>query len=273
MKNKIITVIAIVVAVILLVCSFVLKFRRGVDDGWTDMISVELNEEFEASDVEAIMKEAGASDCIVLKQTNGVTEGTIATIYYQTKQDTGEVFAKAEELLGNKYFLKYEGNYYTLTPTVDVKSVVENWFAICAVLIVCIAAAFFFRLGAVTVLASFIEGVGITAGIISLAGIPFTKFTLGTIVASGAIAVILALALLFVKKENAKKLTENVEAVSIKQILPASVLVCCASAVALVLMLIFGGAMIKSFALTALIGIVADAVIAVFVLPANIKTW
>ncbi len=273
MKNKLITIIAAAVAIILLVCSFVLKFRRGVDVGWTDMISVELNEEFEASDVEAIMKEAGASDCIVLKQTNGETEDTIATIYYQTKNDTGEVFKKAEELLGNKYFLKYEGDYYTLTPTVDVDDIVKNWSAIIALALIVIATAIRFRLGAFTVLASFVEGVGATAGIISLTGIPFTNFTLGTIIASGAIATVFALALLLAKKSNAQKLTENIEAVSVKQVLPVSVLVCCAAAIALVLLLIFGGTVLKSFALTALIGIVVDAVIAVFVLPANIRTW
>lgn len=276
MKNgKLTVIISVVLAVVLLACAFIFKFERDVESGWTNLIRVELNEEFDSADVEKILKEAGAGDVIVQKQITlqSSTEyiaRTRAVIYFEAENPT-EVFTKAEELLGNKYFLKYEGVLYELSGTMTYASILNMW-----PLLIVLAAALayvFIRFGVssgVTAIVSTLAALCVSAGIISVTRTQVGTYSVPAFIAAAGVMLMFNIVFDLIKKENAKRISGKAAAfaASVKQMNVITVVLSAAAIAALALVLILGDVILKKFAITFIIVTAVNAVAALFLMPA-----
>ncbi len=277
MKN-IFKIVAVVIAVVLLVGGVLIGFDRGVDVGYANVITVQINEKFEVEDVEAIMKEAGATGCLVQKTqtyldvTNEYKSGEVAIISFEVEDDSlvKSVFEKAEKLLGEKYFLKYPGELSTLTATYNRAKLFSMWPAliIIAVMLAYVFIRFGVKFGFDAIINMFVAGAA-TLGLVGILGIKFTGYTIPALLIACAFAYGITVIYAMLLKENSVRLSTIEEAykVSAKQIKMYAAVLCAIAAIAFAIMLILGGVMLKSFAVTALIGIVINAAVAIFVLP------
>lgn len=272
-----------ILAVLLLACCFIFGFTRGLDAAWTHMITVELNDEFENAEVEAIVREAGASDCLVQNQViyndyqQKYLNGTKALIHFSVPDgtDAKAVFEKIEEALGNRYFLKYDGVLSETAGEVNTKTVLSAWPAliILAAVLVYAAIRFGVKIGLSALAVVLFDGI-CTLGIMAIAKIPVTSFTIPAMLLFMGLGLVISIGLGAVLKENEVRLASKAEAleVSLKQMLPRTCLMGVLALVALVVLLIMGTASMKNFAVVALIGLVINAA-AVAVLPSFIRTF
>lgn len=281
MKNaKLTVIISVCLAVVLFACSFIFKFTRDVSSDWTYEYRAELNDDFDASDIEAILMEAGAKSCLVQKEVSLTdvyeTKDATRVVAYFNADDADAVFEKAEELLSNKYFLKYEGAVYTLSGTVNYKAILQNWQLLIVLVAVLIYAFISFGVngGISTVVCALIASLS-TIGLISVIHVGVGEYTIPACVATAAFAFALSIAFNLIYKNNGKKISgkENALAASIKEMNVLTVVICAIAVAALVAVLIFGGVITKKFALTAIIGTVVNAIVALFVVPAFAKLF
>ena len=182
MKNaKLISIIACLVAVVLLAASFIFGFERSVESDWTNVMSVELNEKFDSAVIEDIMTKAGATEFIVLKTSSGqdVANGTGFQAYFKTGEgtDAKAVFTKAEELLSAEFTFKYPGTLSEYSATVNNKAFFELWPVL--IVLVVLLAYLFIRFEIKTALATLLHAFIVcasTVGVISLASIKLSGF-------------------------------------------------------------------------------------------------
>lgn len=276
MKNaKLTVIISVVLAVVLLACVFVFKFERDVESGWTNLIRVELNEEFNTADVEKILKDAGANDVIVQKQITlqSATEyiGRSRAVIYFNAENPSEVFTKAESLLGDKYFLKFDGVLYELSGTMTYASIVNLWPLL--IVLAAVLAYVFIRFGAscgITALVSTLVALCVSAGLISVTKTQVGTYSVPAFIAAAGTMFMLNIVFALISKENAARISGKAEAfaASVKQMNVITVVLSAAAIAALALVLILGGVILKKFALTFIIVTAVNAVAALFLMPA-----
>lgn len=272
-----------ILAVLLLACCFIFGFTRGLDAAWTHMITVELNDEFDNAEIEKIVLEAGASDCLVQNQViyndyqQKYLNGTKALIHFSVPEgtDAAAVFEKIEEELGNRYFLKYDGVLSETAGTLNTKAVLSVWPAlvILAAVLVYTAVKYGVKIG-LSALMLVVFDVCCFLGVMAVAKIPVTGFTIPAMLLFVGLGLLISINLGAVLKENESKIANKKEAlsVSIKQMLPRTCLLCVLSLAALIVLLIMGTSAMKNFALAALIGTVINAV-ALVALPSFISVF
>ena len=272
-----------VIAILLLACCFIFGFVRGLDAAWTNIITVELNDEFDNADIEKIVLQAGASDCLVQNQIlyndyqQKYLNGTKAVIYFSVPEGTDPqiVFEKVEEELGNRYFLKYEGLLSQAAGTVNSKTLLYAWPVLIVLAAVLVYAGI--RFGIKTALCALVlvlfDGI-CTLGIMAIARIPVTAFTIPAMLLFIGLGLVIALSLGATLKQNELRIANKAEAlsVSVKQMLPRACVLGVLAVVALVILLIMGTSPMKNFALVALIGTLVNAA-AVAALPSFINVF
>ena len=272
-----------ILAVLLLACCFIFGFTRGLDAAWTHMITVELNDEFDNAELEKIVLEAGASDCLVQNQVvyndyqQKYLNGTKALIHFSVPEgkDAAAVFEKIEEELGNRYFLKYDGILSQTAGTLNTKTVLSAWPALLVLAAVLVYAAI--RYGVKTGLSAFMVvlfDAFCIFGIMAVAKIPVTGFTIPAMLLAAGLGLLISISFGAVLKENESRIANKAEvlSVSIKQMLPRACVLCVLALAALIVLLIMGNGTMKNFALVALIGIVINAA-AVAALPSFIRVF
>ncbi len=276
--KSIFKIVAVVIALVLLACGVFMGFDRGVDVGYANVITVQINEKFDAEDVEAIMKEAGATGCLVqktqtyLEYMGEYKSGEVAIISFEVEDDSlvKSVYEKAEKLLGEKYFLKYPGELSTFTATYNRAKLFSMWPAL--IVIVVMLAYVFIRFGVKfgfdAIINMFVAGAA-TLGLVGILGIKFTGYTIPALLIACALAYGFTVIYAMLLKENSVRIATKEEALSVsaKQIKMYAAVLCAIAAIAFAIMLILGGVMLRTFALTSLIGIVINAAVAIFVLP------
>ena len=270
-----------ILAVLLLAFCFIFGFTRGLDAAWTHMITVELNDEFDNAEIEKIVLEAGASDCLVQNQViyndyqQKYLNGTKALIHFSVPEgtDAAAVFEKIEEELGNRYFLKYDGVLSETAGTLNTKAVLSVWPALVILAAVLVYAKYDVKIG-LSALMLVIFDVCCFLGVMAVAKIPVTGFTIPAMLLFVGLGLLISINLGAVLKENESKIANKKEAlsVSIKQMLPRTCLLCVLSLAALIVLLIMGTSAMKNFALAALIGTVINAV-ALVALPSFISVF
>ncbi len=276
--KKLSGVLAVIIAVVLLVGGILLGFDRGADVGGAYLLVVQINDSFEASDVEAIMKEAGATGCVVQKtqtyveSTKSYRAGETALISFEVADNTQTdiVREKAEKLLSEKYFLKYPGSLTNVSSTLNRTNVISMWPAILVVVVM--LAYVVIRFGIKACLAAFINMfvvVASTLGIVGIAGIKVTGYTIPALIIACSLAYGILIVYALILKDNSARMESVADAVKASSALNKKlVLVISAiAAIAFALMLILGGVMLKNFAITALIGVVINAAVAILVMP------
>lgn len=276
--KKLSVVLAVVVALVLLIGGVVLGFDRGVDVGGAHVMTVQLNEKFNVEDVENIMAEAGAKSCLVQKVLNYVETsdtykgGEVAVISFEIDEDTDikTVYDNAEKLLGEKYFLKYPAELSNFTSTLTKAKAISMWPV--AIVIVIMLAYVFVRFGAkfgfAALVNMFVAG-AITLGIVGITGISVTAYTIPALLIACALAYMFAIVFALLLKENTARINSKCEAfaVTVKQNNKLVAVLTAIAVIALAIVLILGGVMLKNFAITALIGIVINAAVAILVMP------
>lgn len=276
--KKITGILAIVIAVVLLVGGFLVGFDRGVDVGGAHSLIVQINEQFEASDVEAIMKQAGATSCLVQKNqeyldyTESYKSGEVAIISFEVEDNSQlqTVYETAEKLLSEKYFLKYPGTLSNLTSTLNRTKVVSMWpvVIIAIVMLAYVFVRFGAKMGASTIVNMFVTGAA-TLGIVGILGIQITGYTIPALLIACALAYGFAIVYALILKDNTVRMENSSDAVlvSAKQNKKLVLVISAMAVIAFALMLILGGVMLKNFAVTALIGIIINAAVAILVMP------
>ncbi len=281
MKNaKLISIIACLVAVVLLAASFIFGFTRGVDSDWSYVINASLNDPYEVKDVEAIFAQTGASEFMVQRATEAqdITKATDVVITFKAAdaEEAKAIFDKAEELLSDKYMLKFPGTLNAASATINTKTMLSYWPAL-IVLVVIVAYAFIrfeVRGGLMVLLMAFIT-LASTVGIISITGIRLTFYTVPALLLTATISFILSFIMANLLKDNEAKIenTADALALSIKASTKLSVCVCALAVIAFAIMLILGGIMFKNFALTVLVGVAVNLLASVFVMPALVSCF
>ncbi len=280
MKNaKLIGIIAIIVAAVLLASGAFLGFDRGADIGGSYVLSVQVNEKFEVKDIEAIMKEAGATSCIVQTvQKTTVNEygaGEGALISFEVADDTKahEVAKKAEELFSEKYFLTFPGEFEFFSSTFNKQAAIDMWPALIVfvVLLAYVFIRFGVKMGLVFVADMFVPTAA-TAGIIALCGVKVMGFTLPALLLTMALAFMFTFVFAMLIKNEAKR-TDYLAAfdVTVKEVSKITLIVSAAAIVAFALMLIFATTLLKNFALVSLIGVIFNLATILYVLPGLAK--
>ncbi|MBE7091795.1 MAG: hypothetical protein E7365_01255 [Clostridiales bacterium] len=276
MKNaKLISIISIVLAVVLLACGAVLGFDRGSDIGGTYVLSVQLNEKFQVKDIEAIMKEAGATGCIVqtVQKTtvNEFDAGEGVLISFEVEDDTKaqEVADKAQQLISDKYFLAFPGEFEFFSSTFNRQTAIKMW-PVAIVFIALLAYAFIrfgLKMGLTFILDMFIP-TAITAGLIAIIGIKVTNFTIP------ALLIVMALSFMFtfvfamlLKDYKTKYSIEEAFNTAIKQVSSMALIVSLITIVAFTVLLIIGSALIKNFAIVTIMGVAINMATIIYVLP------
>lgn len=276
--KKLSVILAVAVALVLLIGGIVLGFDRGVDVGGAYVMTVQLNETFQVEDVEAIMKEAGATSCLVQKALKYVEHsssykgGEVAAISFEVKDDAEvkTVFDKADKLLSEKYFLKYPAELSNFSSTLNRSKVISMWPVIIAVVIM--LAYVFVRFGLKIGFAALVDGLvagASTLGIVGVAGIKVTGYTVPAILIVCALAYGFTVVFALLLKENTSRMESKCEAfkATVKQNNQLVAVLTAIGVIAFAIILILGGVMLKNFAITALIGIVINAAVAIFVMP------
>ena len=280
MKNtKLFSILAIVLAVVLLALGVFLGFDRGADIGGSYVLSVQLNETFNVKDIEAIMKEAGATGCVVQsiqKQTtkdyaNG--EGVLISFEVEDDLKAKEVADKAEELLSAKYALAFPGEFEFFSSTFNRQAAIKMW-PVAIVFVILLAYVFIrfgLKMGFAFVLDMFIP-TAITAGLIGIVGIKVSNFTIPALLFVLALAFIFTFIFAMLLKEASKKTTlEEAFNETQKTVSKLALIVSLIAVVALVLLLIIGTTLLKNFALIALVGTVLNMATIIYVLPTLAK--
>lgn len=271
-------VLSVVLAAVLLIGGIVIGFDRGVDVGGAYVLTVQINESFEASDVEAIMKEAGASGCLVqknleyLEHSEEYKGGEVAVINFEVEDvsKVQEVYETAEKLLGEKYFLKYPGTLTNMSSTLNRDKVISMWpvAIIALVMLVYVFVRFGAKMGVATIVNMFVSGAA-TLGIVGIAGIKITGYTIPALLVACALAYGFAVVYALILKDNTIRMEKASDAIAVsaKQNKSLVLVVSLIAVIAFTLMLILGGVMLKNFAITALIGVVINAAVAILVMP------
>lgn len=280
-KNNLICIIACVLVVLLAACTFIFKPYRGVDADLEYICTITLNDDFDTKEVEKAFKEAGAEMCIVQAQTYYNTyaqeyiTGTTAIVTFSVADGVSakEVSAKANETLGNKFFLKFEEDLVSITGAVNKSYLIKLWPA--ALVLVLLAAYAFIRFGVRGGISTFGIPVAVLAcvvGIMSIFNIPITTFTMPALLLAAVVGSIEVVAYLFALKQQAKRVTEQ-EAyfACTKKLVIVAAAVAVVLAVMLSLVFVLGADLLKNFALTAIIGVAVSYLLTVFVLPAFLK--
>lgn len=276
--KKLSVVLAVVVALVLLIGGVVLGFDRGVDVGGAHLMTVQLNEKFNVEDVEEIMAEAGAKNCLVQKiltyveHSDSYKGGEVAVISFELDEDADiqTVYDNAEKLLGEKYFLKYPAELSNFTSTLTKSKAISMWPV--AIVIVIMLAYVFVRFGAKFGFAAlanmFITGAA-TLGIVGIVGVSVTAYTIPALLIACALAYAFTVVFALVLKENTARLDNKCDAfaLTVKQSNKLVAVLTAIAVIALAIVLILGGVMLKNFAITALIGIVINAAVAILVMP------
>ena len=274
--KKLSVILAVVIAVVLLVTGAFLGFDRASDVGGTYVLTVNLNEKFEIADIEAIMKEAGATGCFVQKQYKQVSDGFndagIVVINFEVLDDSQiqAVYEKAENLLGEKYFLKYPGELTNFSSTLNKAEVISMWPAIiiAVVMLAYVFIRFKAKMGICALINMFVAG-GATLGLIGIIGIKVTGYTIPAILLTCALAYGFTVIFALILSGNVARLDSKEEAISatVKQNNGIVAVLSAIAAIAFAVVLILGGTMLANFAITALIGIVINAAVAILVMP------
>ena len=276
--KKLSVVLAVVVAVVLLIGGIVLGFDRGVDVGGAYVMTVQLNEAFKAEDVEAIMKEAGATNCLVqtvltyVEYSDSYKGGEVAVISFEVENDAEvkAVFDKADSLLGEKYFLKYPAELSNFSSTLNKSKVISMWPVVftVAIMLAYVFIRFGAKLGFTALVDSFVAGAS-TLGLVGVIGVKVTGYTVPAILIACALAYGFTVVFALLLKENTSRMNGKCEAfkATVKQNNKLVAVLSAIGVIAFALILILGGVMLKNFAITALIGIVINAAVAIFVMP------
>lgn len=281
MKNtKLISIIAVIISVVLLACGCVLGFDRAADIGGTYLISADFLESFEHKDIEAIMKEAGATGVIVQAQqiqvVSGYRHGTSVEIMFEVEGDAEDqkkveaVYNKALELLKNKYHVA-SCEYSTLSSTFNKKAAIRMWPAaiIFVILLVYVFIRFGIKNGLVAIMNAFVPTAA-TAGIVALTGLKVTGFTIPALLMVAALALAFAIVYMLINKAYKIK-DEDVSKFAASVITKLALVVSAIAVIAMVALFIMGTSLLQSFALTALIGVALTAVTTIFVMPGAAK--
>ncbi len=276
--KKLSVILAVAIALILLIGGVVLGFDRGVDVGGAHVITVQLNEKFEVEDIEDIMKQAGATNCLVQKvlkyveYTARYKGGEVAVIRFELADDAElqTVFENADKLLSEKYFLKYPAELSNFSSTLNKSKVIAMWPAVIAIIIMLVYAFVRFgaKLGFTALIDAFVTGAA-TVGIIGIAGIKVTGYTVPALLIVCALAYGFTLVFALLLKENTARMESKCDAfkATVKQSNKLVAVLTAIAVIALALVLILGGVMLKNFAITALIGIAINAAVAILVMP------
>ncbi|MBP5662007.1 MAG: hypothetical protein J6X30_02500 [Clostridia bacterium] len=277
MKNaKWIVLLSCLITVALLACCFIFPFSRTVEAGGTNLITVEFNDSFDRAVVENAMREAGATDVLVLKQVSrtgntSFEEGTSAQIYFSVPDGTEakEVYDKAEEILSQTFAFKYPGTLSTLSASLTKQSVISLWpvLIVLVVLLAYAALRFGIRTGVIAAALTLMTGIAVL-GVTAIARIGLSHYTIAALLGTAALSELFVFLFAFTKRDFAKRTAGNVTEAAAKRVTVFAVLLSCMAIVGLVSVLILGNAALKGFALTALIGTVFSACAAVFTLPA-----
>ncbi len=280
MKNtKLFGIIAVVLAVILLASGAFIGFDRGSDIGGTYVLSVQLNETFNVKDIEAIMKEAGATGCVVQsvqKQTSAnYANGEGVLISFEVKDDTKakEVADKAEALIRDKYALAFPGEFEFFSSTLNRQAAIDMWpVAIIFVLLLVYAfIRFGLNMGFVFIADMFIP-TAITAGLIAIVGIKVSNFTIPALLLTMALAFMFTFIFAILLKEASKRVSlEEAFSQTQKQVSKLAVVVSLVAVVGFAVLLIIGSTLLKNFALISLVGTVLNMATIVYVLPSFLK--
>ncbi len=277
--TKLISVLAVVLAVVLLACGLIFGFDRGSDIGGTYVLSVQINEKFNVKDIEAIMKEAGATGCIVQSvQKSTATDynnGEGALISFEVADDSKaqEVADKAQQLISDKYFLAFPGEFEFFSSTFNRQAAIDMWpVAIVFVLLLAyVFIRFGLKMGVAFILDMFIP-TAITAGVIALCGIKVTNFTIPALLIVMALAFMFTFIFAICLKDYSKK-TDADEAFNMvtKQTSKIALVVSLMAIVAFAFLLIFGSTLLKNFAIVSLVGVVLNMATIIYVLPGLAK--
>ena len=280
-KNNLICIIACVLVVLLTACAFVFKPYRGVDAGGAYICTIQLNDEFDAKEVETAFKQAGAKQCVVQSQTyyntylQDFVMGTTAVVNFMVEDGftAEEVSEKANEILGNKFFLKFEEDLNTITGSVDKEYLIKLWPAV-LVLALLVAYAFV-RFGIKGGIATFLMPVFTILAVIGIASIfdiAVTSFTMPALLLASAVGMAEVIIYLFGLMQAKKRVTEEEAYVACtKKLVIVSAVVAVALAVVLSIVFVIGADLLKNFALTAIIGVAISYILTLFVLPAFLK--
>lgn len=280
MKNaKLIGILAIVIAAVLLASGALVGFDRGADIGGAYVLSVQVNEKFDVKDIEAIMKEAGATSCIVqtIQKTTvneyGAGEGALISFEVQDDTKAYEVAEKAEQLLTEKYFLTFPGEFEFFSSTFNRQAAIDMWPALIvfAVLVAYVFIRFGLKMGFVFIADMFVPTAA-TAGIIALSGLKVTGFTIPSLLFTMALAFMFTFIFAMLLKNGQKK--KDGETAFESTVMQVSKITLVASAVAIAaftVMMIIGTTLLKNFAITMFMGTVLNLVTVLYVLPSLAK--
>jgi len=272
MKNKkLIGIITIIVAVLLFACCFILKFKKSADISWGFAYTVIPNDVAELDDLASIVKDAGGKDAYAVKQLNSSTfEGEEYIIYFNAADinAANEVFEKAEEAMSESYILKGEaGTLDALSTTFDLNDVIAYWpmLVVFALAVVYTLIRFGFAYGLTSLVAP-LTTVFALCGIISVASLKLNGFTVAAIIAIGILQFITVLFAANVKQSVVKKVDNAKDAFtySFAKLQSASLITTIIAAVAVVVMLIFGTALIRMLAIEILIGLAISLFVSVY---------
>ena len=279
MNKKLTAVIAAFVAAALLACVFIFGFSRGVNAGYSYVYTVELNDDFDKAKVEDAIKQSGASDYIIQQEKvynsnkKQFVDGTNIVVSFNaaSEEDAKAIFEKTEQLLGESYFLKYEGNYAGVSSLLNKQLVLRCW-PVLIVLAVLVAYAIF-RFGLKTglaLLAGVTFDLAATLGIVSVTRIKVTQYMPAALLLTCAMAALIVFVTGYAIKENLKRISgkENAVAVALKQNVTVTLVVSAMAAAACAVMMILGNSLVRGFALSALVGTIVNAAYALAVLPA-----
>ncbi len=280
-KNNLICIIACVLVVLLTVCIFIFKPYRGVDADLSYICTVELNDDFDAKEVESAFKEAGAKQCIVQSQTyyNTYVQDyvtlTTAVVNFSVEEGVSaqDVSDAANETLGNKYFLKFEEKLESITGAINKDYLFKLWPAL--LVLVLLAAYAFIRFGVKGGIATFAMPVFTLASVLGIAAIfdiAITSFTMPALLLAAVVGLAEVVIYLFALKQAQKRVTLDEAYVGCtKKLVIVSAVVAVALAVVLSIVFILGADLLKNFALTAIIGVAVSYLLTLFVLPAFLK--
>lgn len=280
MKNtKLLGVIAVVLAVIVLVLGAVIGFDRGADIGGSYVLSVQINETFKVKDIEAIVKEAGATGCVVQsvqKQTaTQYANGEGVLISFEVEDDTKakEVADKVETLIREKYSLAFPGEFEFFSSTLNRQAAIEMWPV--AIIFVLLLVYGFIRFGVKTgfvFIADMFIPTAIAAGLVAIAGIKVTNFTIPALLLTMALAFMFTFIFAILLKEASKRVSaEEAFDQTQKQVNKLAVVVLSVAVVGFAVLLIIGSTLLKNFALISLVGAVLNMATIVYVLPSFLK--
>lgn len=281
MNKNIICIIALILAIVLGAFMFVFNFARSADARYSAISTINLNDEFDVKDVEKAFKDAGADTVIVQSEQvynsafKKYENGTNVVVNFTIKDgaDIQEVCDKANDNLGEQFFLKYEAKNNAVTAVVNKNYMVKLWPVLVVLALVAVYA--FIRFGAKIGIASIVLPaleIIYVAGTMAVAKVWVSTFTAGAFMFVTALGVIGVLVYGYGLKATSKKTSaEEAYKICTAKLFKTETVVSVVAAAALCMALILGSDLLKNCALTALIGVVYNCLLTVFVLPAFLK--